>query len=103
VTDSCRAPERVQIFGELVEDADCPDLSGLQEIGSRLEELLPPAVASLCDGSYEIAWRQDGESPDRSMVLSRLPIRREATFSSLGAGDGEATAPKRTLTFVVDG
>jgi hypothetical protein len=75
-TDWCQAPDRVQIFTELVEDAGCPDLIGLQEIGDRLEELLPAAVESLCDGRYEIAW-QGVESPDREMVLSRLPIVEE--------------------------
>ena len=72
-TDSCQAPDRVQIFTELVEAADCPDLIGLQEIGARLEELLPDAVAGMCDGEYEIAW-QAVNSPDRQMVLTRLPI-----------------------------
>jgi endonuclease/exonuclease/phosphatase family metal-dependent hydrolase len=72
-TDSCQAPDRVQIFAELVEEAGCPHLIGLQEIGSRLEEVLPPAVETLCDGAYEIAWH-DVEGLDRAMVLTRLPI-----------------------------
>ena len=73
-TDWCKAPDRVAIFAELVEQAGCPDLIGLQEIGVRLEQLIPSMVDSLCDGQYEIAW-QPGNSPDREMVLSRLPIR----------------------------
>jgi endonuclease/exonuclease/phosphatase family metal-dependent hydrolase len=73
-TDWCKAPDRVAIFAELVEEAGCPDLIGLQEIGARLEELLPATVATLCDGAYTVAW-QPVASPDREMVLSRLPIR----------------------------
>jgi len=72
-TDACQAPDRVRIFTELVEAADCPDLIGLQEIGPRLEELLPPAAETLCDGQYTIAW-EGVESPDREMVLARVPI-----------------------------
>ena len=68
-----RRPTGCEIFTELVEAADCPDLVGLQEIGARLEELLPPAVATLCDGEYTIAWRP-ASSPDREMVLTRLPV-----------------------------
>jgi len=75
-TDSCQAPDRVQIFAELVEAADCPDLVGLQEIGDRLEELLAPALGRVCDGEYTIAW-QGADSPDREMVLTRLPILDE--------------------------
>lgn len=75
-TDSCQAPDRVAIFTELVEAADCPDLIGLQEIGPRLEELLPAAVAGMCDGGYTIAW-EGVNSPDREMVLTRLPVVEE--------------------------
>ena len=73
-TDACQAPDRVRIFTELVEAADCPDLVGLQEIGARLEELLPPAVATLCDGEYTIAWKGGEPAIDREMVLTRLPL-----------------------------
>jgi endonuclease/exonuclease/phosphatase family metal-dependent hydrolase len=73
-TDSCQAPDRVRIFTELVEAADCPDAVGLQEIGARLEELLPPAVATMCDGQYTIAWHGSEPAIDREMVLTRLPV-----------------------------
>jgi hypothetical protein len=73
-TDSCQAPDRVRIFTELVEAADCPDILGLQEIGARLEELVPPAVATLCDGAYTIAWQGGEPAIDREMVLTRLPV-----------------------------
>ena len=72
-TDSCKAPDRVAILAELVEAADCPELIGLQEVGTRLGELIPPMVETLCDGDYTIAW-QAVESPDREMVLTSLPI-----------------------------
>jgi endonuclease/exonuclease/phosphatase family metal-dependent hydrolase len=73
-TDACRAPARVRIFTEELEASDCPDLVGLQEIGARLAELLPPVLERTCDGTYTIAW-QAGDSPDRAMVLTRLPVR----------------------------
>ena len=54
-TDSCQASDRVQIFAGVLEAADCPDLVGLQEIGARLEELLTPILARVCNGDYTIA------------------------------------------------
>lgn len=72
-TDACQAPDRVQIFGEQLEAVGCPDLVGIQEVGPRLESLLTASVPNLCDGDYEIAW-QAANSPDREMVLSRLPV-----------------------------
>jgi hypothetical protein len=73
-TDWCKAPDRVAMFGELVEAADCPDLIGLQEVGERLGELIPPLVETLCDGEYTIAWQAVEPPIDREMVLTRLPI-----------------------------
>ena len=75
-TDSCRAPERAQIFAEQVEAAGCPDLVGLQEIGTRLAELLPGIVETLCDGDYEMAWAAS-DKVEQQMVLSRRPIIEE--------------------------
>jgi endonuclease/exonuclease/phosphatase family metal-dependent hydrolase len=72
-TDSCQAPDRVQIFGEQLERAGCPDLVGIQEVGPRLEQLLTTSVPTWCDGAYDIAWA-GSTMPDRVMVLSRLPV-----------------------------
>jgi len=72
-SDSCRAPDRVTIFGEQLEAAGCPDLVGIQEVGTRLGELLTTTVPGLCRGSYRITWAAD-TMPDRAMVLTRLPL-----------------------------
>jgi hypothetical protein len=72
-TDSCQAPDRVQLFGDWLERVGCPDLVGIQEVGPRLGELLPEAVPTWCDGDYTIAWAASA-MPDRAMVLTRLPI-----------------------------
>lgn len=75
-TDSCQAPDRVQIFAEQVEAAGCPDLIGLQEIGTRLAELMPSILATLCEGEYEMAWAAT-DKVEQQMVLSRRPIIEE--------------------------
>jgi len=72
-TDSCQAPDRVQLFGDWLERVGCPDLVGIQEVGPRLGELLPDEVPTWCDGDYTIAWAASA-MPDREMVLTRLPI-----------------------------
>src|SRR5215207_6498823 len=43
-TDSCQAPDRVELFGQWLERVGCPDLVGIQEVGARLGELLPDEV-----------------------------------------------------------
>ena len=72
-TDWCNAPARVEILGKRLEQADCPDLVGLQEINARLEELLTRLLREVCDGEYEIGFEGVG-SPDQQMVLTKLPV-----------------------------
>jgi endonuclease/exonuclease/phosphatase family metal-dependent hydrolase len=72
-TDSCQAPDRVELFGQWLERVGCPDVVGIQEVGPRLGELLPEDVPTWCHGDYEIAWAAS-TMPDRAMVLTRLPI-----------------------------
>jgi hypothetical protein len=71
--DNCHAPDRVQLLYDQLEAADCPELVGLQEIGPRQGELIPASLDELCNGEYELAWEAE-DSPDRPMILSRLPI-----------------------------
>jgi hypothetical protein len=82
-SDFCRAPTRVDLLYDQIEAADCPELVGLQEIGERQEDLIPPSLDQLCGGQYELAW--EGESsPDRPMIFSSLPIVDQG-FADLAA------------------
>ncbi len=72
-TDYCHAPDRAELVARGLEEADCPELVGLQEIGPRQGELIPEAAEQVCGGRYEVAW-QAVDSPDREMVLTTLPI-----------------------------
>lgn len=83
-TDSCQAPDRVQLLGDWLERVDCPDLVGLQEVGPRLEELLTADVPTWCKGDYEIAWA-DSVMPDRAMVLTKLPIVEQGALDIANA------------------
>ena len=63
----------MQLFGDWLERAGCPDLVGVQEVGARLEELLTAQVPTWCGEDYTIAWAASA-MPDRVMVLTRLPV-----------------------------
>jgi endonuclease/exonuclease/phosphatase family metal-dependent hydrolase len=76
VTDWCNAPARLDIVFGLLEDAGCPDLVGLQEIGPRQEELVAERLPDLCDGEYTLSWGER-PGPDRQMIFTRLPIVEE--------------------------
>ena len=106
-TDSCQAPDRVQLFGEWLERVGCPDLVGIQEVGARLEELLTPAVPTWCDGDYEIAWADecdarpgDGADAPADRRTGCARHRQRAVGGVLGARDvaaGPGRLPHRAL------
>lgn len=74
-TDFCNAPDRAETLAQGLEDAGCPQLVGMQEIGPRQEDLVPAAMDKVCGGRYELAWEAVEGSPDREMVFTTLPIR----------------------------
>jgi hypothetical protein len=62
------------LVARAVEAAGCPELLGFQEIGPRQPAVLPPALAMVCDGRYELAWNSGAPPVDRTMVFTTLPI-----------------------------
>ena len=87
-TDSCHAQTRSELVATALEDAGCPELVGLQEIGPRQEEVMPAAMAEVCNGDYELAW-EGQPSPDRAMTFTTLPII-DRTYLDLAAFPWEA-------------
>ncbi|MEX2255525.1 MAG: endonuclease/exonuclease/phosphatase family protein [Acidimicrobiia bacterium] len=73
-TDGCLAPDRVDLLMRQLEDADCPEVVGLQEINAVLAKLLAKAVPKTCDGDYEIVPSGKPTTLDTERVLTTLPI-----------------------------
>jgi hypothetical protein len=75
-TDACDAPSRLDLLWQQLEEAGCPDLVGLSEIGPRQSELVPERLPQLCDGRYELVWDPEaqGQEFDREMILTVLPV-----------------------------
>jgi hypothetical protein len=73
-TDFCQAGDRAAIVARAVQQAGCPELVGLQEIGPRQPEVFPPAMAAICGGRYELAWQGVQPPVDRTMIFTTLPI-----------------------------
>jgi hypothetical protein len=75
-TDACDAPARLELLWAALEDAGCPDLVGLSEIGPRQSELVPERLGDLCGGRYELVWDPEGQGQelDREMILTMLPV-----------------------------
>ncbi|RMH76861.1 MAG: endonuclease/exonuclease/phosphatase family protein, partial [Actinomyces sp.] len=75
-TDFCHAPTRVARLADALA-ATCPELVSLQEIGPRQRELVPDAVADVCDGAYRVLFEDHG-IPDQEMILTTLAVVDDA-------------------------
>jgi endonuclease/exonuclease/phosphatase family metal-dependent hydrolase len=84
-TDFCRAPDRLDLLWSAIEQqAGCPDVVALQEIGPRQKELIPDRLGDLCTGSYELLFSEQ-QIPDQEMILTTLPVV-EDHFLDLSGG-----------------
>lgn len=75
-TDFCHAPTRVTRLVDTLA-ASCPELVALQEIGPRQRDLIPAAVAEVCDGAYRVLF-EDRRIPDQEMILTTLAVVEDA-------------------------
>lgn len=73
-TDFCGAPARLELLFAAIEEADCPEVVGLAEIGPRQSVLVPERLPTLCDGAYTLLYDPvaQAEPVDNEMILTSL-------------------------------
>jgi len=72
-TESCNAAARVDMMFDLLEQAGCPDIVGLQELAPAQFELIPAGLPDVCDGAYELVSERPNMGVEQ-WVLSSLPV-----------------------------
>jgi endonuclease/exonuclease/phosphatase family metal-dependent hydrolase len=90
-SDNCNLPGRVALFAQQLEDADCPELVGLQESNGEMVSLLEEELAGRCDDEYEFVFDED-PGVDREVVLT--------TRTVLGSRRTRLAGPLRTALWV---
>ena len=74
-TNECQADDRVELLGRHVQDAKCPQVVALEEIGEPMHARISGAPW-VQDCKYEVVWHgQPG--PDHELVLTTLPVKSE--------------------------
>ncbi len=79
-SDQCGAPDRVTLLMRHIEESDCPEIVTLQEVDTRMEELITAALPRVCEAAYASSLLADPAVSlgiDREMILSTLPIASE--------------------------
>ena len=83
-TEACQAEDRVALLMRQLEDADCPEVVGLQEINIVVDKELDKAVPKACDGKYSVAFRGEPGTSDTEQVLTTLPVRSKKILKLVG-------------------
>jgi endonuclease/exonuclease/phosphatase family metal-dependent hydrolase len=77
-TEGCQAAARLEMTWELVEDAGCPEVVALQEVGPDQQAAIPATLPDICDGAYRVV-SADPNLPVEQWILSSLPVLDAAT------------------------
>lgn len=72
-TAGCQDATRLDMTWDLLEEAGCPEVVGLQEVGPVQQERIPATLADVCGGAYEVV-SVDPQLPVEQWILSSLPV-----------------------------
>jgi hypothetical protein len=72
-TEGCKAAVRLDMVWQLLEEAGCPEVVTLQEVGPAQKEGIEARIGELCDGAYSIA-SETGVLPTEQWILTSLPV-----------------------------
>lgn len=74
-TRQCRLADRIDLLFQWIVREGCPDVVTLQEVSTRVADLVRPRLATVCPFVYEAAYFPTTLRVDDEMLLSRYPIQ----------------------------
>jgi len=81
-SDNCQLPDRMELLGQRLEEAECPDIVGLQEVSKGVyDEIKRQPVIEACD--YDIVLARP-KNLDQEVVLTRLPVKSKKVVELVG-------------------
>ena len=81
-SDKCQLPDRMELLGQRLEDAECPDFVGMQEVSPRVyEEITSQPVIENCD--YEVVPAKP-KNLDQEVVLTTLEVKKTKVVKLVG-------------------
>jgi endonuclease/exonuclease/phosphatase family metal-dependent hydrolase len=81
-SENCQLTDRMELLGQRLEEAQCPDVVGLQEVSGRVYDTLKKQpVIENCD--YEVVLRRPN-SIDKELVLTTLEVKSTKVVKLVG-------------------
>lgn len=81
-SENCQLPDRMELLGQRLEEAQCPDVVGLQEVSKRVyRQIERQPVIEACD--YDIVLPRPG-GIDQEVVLTTLKVKSTKVVRLVG-------------------
>jgi endonuclease/exonuclease/phosphatase family metal-dependent hydrolase len=81
-SDNCQLPDRMELLGQRLEEAECPDIVGMQEVSKRVyDEIKRQPVIEACD--YDIVLARP-KNLDQEVVLTTLEVKSKKVVKLIG-------------------
>jgi endonuclease/exonuclease/phosphatase family metal-dependent hydrolase len=81
-SDNCQLPDRMELLGQRLEAAECPDVVGMQEVSKRVyDEIERQPVIDACD--YDIVLPRP-KAIDQEVVLTTLKVKSKKVVKLVG-------------------
>lgn len=81
-SDGCQLPDRMELLGRRLEEAQCPDVVGMQEVSKRVYDAIKrQPVIEACD--YDIVFPRP-KGIDQEVVLTTLKVKSKKVVKLVG-------------------
>jgi endonuclease/exonuclease/phosphatase family metal-dependent hydrolase len=94
-TQGCQAADRVDLLAQQLEESQCPEVVGLQEVNLTIAEELDRIRKTVCDGRYKVVFGGKPAGADTERVFTTLKVKSKKVIELVG---GFRTASRVVLS-----
>lgn len=81
-SDNCQLPDRMELLGQRLEEAECPDVVGLQEVSKRVYDAIERQLV-IEECGYDIVLARP-KNLDQEVVLTTLEVKSKKVVKLVG-------------------
>jgi endonuclease/exonuclease/phosphatase family metal-dependent hydrolase len=80
----CQASDRADLLAQQLEESECPEVVGLQEVNITVGKEIDRIRKTVCDGKYKIVFGGKPASVDTERVLTTLEVKSKKVIKLVG-------------------
>lgn len=83
-SNGCQAADRADLFAQQLEESECPEVVGLQEVNIAIGKELDRIRKTVCDGKYKVVFGGQPSSVDTERVFTTLKVKSKKVIKLVG-------------------